>query len=85
MNDHRDQFHVRTMCRVLEAPRSGFYQWLHQPESARTREDRRLLKLIRNSYAASGGVYGARRVFGGLREVGESCGRHRVDGLSRGQ
>lgn len=35
--------------------------------------------LIRNSYTASHGVYGARRVFGDLREVGETCGRHRVE------
>lgn len=33
------------------------------------------------SYAASHGVYGARRVFGDLREAGESCGLHRVERL----
>ncbi len=46
-------------------------------------EDRRLLGLIRDSYEASGGVYGARRVFGDLREVGESCGKHRVAKIMR--
>lgn len=83
MNDHRDQFRVSTMCRVLEVPRSDFYQWLHQPDSERAREDRRLLGLIRDSYAASGGVYGARRVFADIREVGESCGKHRVERIMR--
>ena len=71
------------MCRVLEVNRGGFYQWLHKPQSDREIEDQRLLRLIRDSYAASGGVYGARRVFGDLREAGEVCGRHRVEKIMR--
>lgn len=66
------------MCRVLKVSRSGYYQWLHQPLSDRAVEDQRLLTLIRASYAASGGVYGAPRVFLDLREAGERCGKHRV-------
>lgn len=42
-----------------------------------------MVEVIRNSYAASGGVYGARRVFGDLREAGETCGKHRVERLMR--
>ena len=71
------------MCRVLCVSRSGFYQWLHKPLSDRAIEDRRLLALIRASYAASRGVYGARRVFLDLREAGERCGRHRVARIMR--
>ena len=66
------------MCRMLKVSRSGFYQWLHKPLSDRAIDDRRLLTLIRASYEASGGVYGAPRVFLDLREAGESCGKHRV-------
>ena len=71
------------MCRLLEVARSGFYAWLHKPLSDRAIEDKRLLALIRSSYAASGGVYGAPRVFLDLREVGETCGRNRVARLMR--
>ena len=71
------------MCRVLQVARSGFYQWLHQPLSMRAIEDKRLLALVRASYAASGGVYGAPRVFLDLREAGEQCGKHRVARLMR--
>ena len=46
-------------------------------------EDRRLLPLIRASYTASGGVYGARRVFQDLREIGETCGKHRVERIMK--
>ena len=72
-----------TMCRVLRAPKSGFYKWLHQPLSDRAIEDQRLLQLIRASYAASGGVYGSPRVFLDLREIGETCGRNRVARIMR--
>jgi putative transposase len=71
------------MCRVLKVSRSSFYQWLHEPLSERAIEDRRLLGLIRASYAASGGVYGSLRVFADLREAGERCGKHRVARIMR--
>ena len=71
------------MCRLLQVARSGFYKWLHKPMSDRTIEDQRLLGLIRESYQASGGIYGSPRIFLDLREVGERCGRHRVARLMR--
>lgn len=71
------------MCRVLQVPRSGFYAWLHRPLSDRAIEDQRLLGVIRDSYVASGGVYGSPRVFLDLREAGERCGRHRVARIMR--
>lgn len=66
------------MCRLLGVSHSGFYEWLARPLSDRAVEDRRLLTLIRASYAASSGVYGSPRVFLDLREAGETCGKHRV-------
>ena len=66
------------MCRVLKIARAGYYAWLHEPESGRTIEDRRLLQLIRSSYDASYGIYGYRRITLDLKELGESCGPNRV-------
>ena len=74
---------VQTMCRVLEVSRSGYYAWLQEPVSHRAQEDARLLRLIRASFAASHGVYGAPRVFLDLREAGETCSKHRVARLMR--
>lgn len=71
------------MCRVLRVARAGFYQWLHKPLSNRAIEDQRLLGVIRDSYVASSGVYGSPRVFGDLREAGETCGKHRVARIMR--
>jgi putative transposase len=67
------------MCRVLKVARADFYQWLHKPMSDPAIEEQRPVGGIRNSYAASGGVYGARRVYGDLREAGEICNKNRVE------
>lgn len=83
INEHQHEFRILTMCRVLQVARAGYYQWLHKPVSEHDIEDQRLLKLIRDSYVASGGVYGARRVLGDLREAGELCGKHRVARIMR--
>ena len=74
---------VDMMRRVLEVARSGYDAWLHKPVSNRAQEDARLLRLIRASFAASHGVYGAPRVFLDLREAGETCSKHRVARLMR--
>lgn len=71
------------MCQLLRVSRSGFYAWVKQPLSDRAIENQRLLKLIRTSYAASHGVYGAPRVFLDLKELGESCSKNRVARIMR--
>ena len=80
---HRDQSSVEAMCRVLEVAPSGYYDWLKQPVSKRAQEDARLLRLIRASFVASHGIYGAPRVFFDLREAGETCSKHRVASVMR--
>jgi putative transposase len=71
------------MCRVLGVSRSGYYEWLRKPLSDRALEDQRLLGLIRTSYTASHGIYGAPRIFLDLREAGETCSKHRVARIMR--
>lgn len=71
-------FRIAVMCRVLGVARAGYYFWIEQPLSDRALEDLRILKLIRDSYGASHGVYGYRRIHLDLRELGESVGKNRV-------
>ena len=59
---NRKKYNTRMMCRLLDVAPSGYYAWLKKPSSDRAIEDKRLLKLIRASFAASQGVYGAPRV-----------------------
>jgi putative transposase len=80
---NRHEYSVQTMCRLLEVTRSGYYAWLKEPVSDRARENARLLRLIRASYVASHGIYGAPRIFLDLREAGETCSKHRVARLMR--
>src|SRR5436190_11835662 len=80
---HRDRYSVQMLCRVLEVAVSGYYDWLKQPISNHAHEDARLLRLIRASFVASHGIYGAPRVFLDLREAGETCSKHRVARLMR--
>src|SRR5580765_2119960 len=80
---HQNQYAVKTMCRLLNVTRSGYYAWLKEPVSNRAQEDARLLRLIRASFVASHGIYGAPRIFLDLREAGETCSKHRVARLMR--
>ena len=80
---HRSEYSVQALCRVLDVAPSGYYAWLKHPLSRRGQEDARLLRLIRASFIASQGIYGAPRVFLDLREAGETCSKHRVTRLMR--
>lgn len=53
------------------------------PTSARQCEDTRLSDLIKQFWLKSGGVYGYRKVTDDMRDMGESCSRHRVYRLMR--
>ncbi|MFE8073137.1 IS3 family transposase [Marinobacteraceae bacterium S3BR75-40.1] len=80
---HQNEFQVRVMCRVLKVHFSGFYAWRNSPESSRTKANRRLLGLIKQSWLLSGGVYGYRNITLDLRDLGESCSKNRVYRLMR--
>lgn len=83
IRDHRDQFSIRAMCKMLKLHRSGFYAWLEKPLSDRSIEDQRLLKLIRESYVGSGATYGSPWIHRDLRDAGEICSVHRVARIMR--
>jgi putative transposase len=74
---------VQAVCRVLGVAPSAYYDWIKEPLSNRAREDARLLCLIRASFIASQGIYGAPRVFLDLPEAGWTCSKHRVARLMR--
>ena len=80
---HQSQHAIRLLCQAAHVHRSGYYAWLQQPQSLRTKEDKRLLGLINRSWMASGCVYGYRKVHHDLRELGESCSKSRVERLMK--
>lgn len=76
-------FPVARMCSVLRVSRSGYYAWLAREDSTRSREDRRLVGLIREEHERSRGTYGAPRIHAALKRRSEACGLHRVERLMR--
>lgn len=80
---HRHRFRVRSMCRVLAVSRSGFYDWLTRPASARSQDNRRLTEVIRRLHIANREAFGAEKTWRALKAQGYCCGRHRVARLRR--
>jgi len=56
MRDHVREFRLATMCRVLKVHRSGYYAWRRSPLSVRSKDDQRLLGLIKQQWLESDGV-----------------------------
>jgi putative transposase len=83
VREHRVEFRVWLMCRVLGVSRSGYYAWLVRPESERSCRNRTLLSEIRMVYHRSRRTYGSPRVTEELRASGLWCGEHRVARLMR--
>ncbi len=71
------------MCSTLKVSRGGFYVWLGRGESRRSKENRRLVVLIREEHERSRGTYGSPRMHAALKKRGETCSLNRVDRLMR--
>lgn len=71
------------MNRVLRVHRSGFYAWCKEPPSSRSRDNKRLVGLIRAAYDESEGSYGSPGICKDLSEAGETCGENRVAKLMK--
>ena len=78
IREHEREHRVRTMCRVLQVSRSGYYGWRERAPSARAAANARLLARIRRIHAASRENYGARKTWRALIAAGERCGLNRV-------
>ena len=83
IENHRDQYPVTLMCRILEVVRSGYYEWRKQPLSARKMADLVLLMHIKDIFAQSRKTYGSYRIHVELAEQGICCGRKRVARLMK--
>ena len=62
MDNHRDEFPVTRMCKVLHVSRSGYYAWRTRPVSAREMANRELANKIEAVYNESDGTYGSPRI-----------------------
>jgi len=79
----RNRYSIQLMCRLLGVSRSGFYATKPRPESARSKQNRELVKEIKRVHTQSKGVYGSPKIQAELVDEGFSVGRHRVARLMR--
>ena len=78
IEQHRDDYAVSRMCRLLAVSRTGYLQWRRRAPSARAQANARLDAQVAAMHAASKGSYGRPRIVRGLREEGLRVGPERV-------
>ena len=78
IDEHRDQFSVTRMCRLLAVSRSGYCQWRTRPPSDRSKANAALDAQVALIHAASKRSYGRDRIVRGLRKQGLQVGHERV-------
>jgi transposase InsO family protein len=83
IEDHRDEFPVIRMCKVLEVSRSGYYAWRGRPPSEREMANQELYEKIKEEYDKSSGTYGSPRIYQALKKQGIVCSENRVARLMR--
>jgi putative transposase len=83
IEQHKQEFPIVVMCRVLDVSESGFYAWRKRPPCQRQREDAQLREEIRQEFNAHQGRYGSPRLHVELRDRGRSIARKRVARLMR--
>lgn len=83
ITDHREEFEITVMCRVLAVSRSGYYAWRKRPTSARKMADQELSQQIKEIHQQSRQTYGSPRIQAELAENGVNCGQKRVARLMR--
>lgn len=83
MEEHRGQFSITAMARVLEVSTSGYYSWRRREESRRSKANRKLLVEIKAIHAESDATYGSPRIHRELQARGIRCGENRVARLMR--
>jgi putative transposase len=83
MDEHRERYSIKSMCRVLRVGRSGYYAWRTRRPSKRQRENEALTEQIREAHARSRKLYGSPRITAELNGLGYGCGKNRVARLMR--
>jgi len=84
VEEHRSQYPVNLMCRLLEVSTSTYYGWRRR-ESPTAREQRRqeLTFQIRLAHRESHGIYGSPRIHAVLQLRGIPCSKNTVETLMR--
>jgi putative transposase len=66
------------MCRIFQVSSSGYYEWLHNPESPTKRENQAIYEVLRKSYERNHGRTGLDKLLGDVKEKFPKCSRNRL-------
>jgi len=83
VQEHRGDWPVDVVCRVLAVSRSGFYAWSRRAVSGRDKRQAELVEKIRAVHEQSRRSYGSPRVTAELRDRGVSVCENTVARLMR--
>jgi len=78
IHDHKDQFPLKRLCRVLQINRSSYYSWRSSKPGKRAQENAELLREIKIIFKQSRQTYGSPRITRELHRRGYPCSRARV-------
>jgi putative transposase len=73
IHEHREEFDLEIMLRVLEVSKGGYYEWQKRPESKRAAKRKQLSQKVKTIFENSRNTYGSARVHACLLEENESC------------
>jgi putative transposase len=83
IKEHRNEFTLLGMCRVLNIKKCSYYAWRSRPICNRKKEDMELLKEIKIIHKKSKQVYGSPKIHEELINMGKNCGHNRVARIMR--
>lgn len=87
IQDHHQQWPVRTLCRMLQVKPSGYYRWRQRKQKPLAREvdQLQLIEQIKEVHQRSDRRYGSPRVHRQLKQQGRRCTRRTVEKLMKQQ
>jgi len=83
IKEHRNEFDIARMCRLLGVNRSSYYAWFNRAESKRSKENKQLTKKINEIYFKNKGRYGSPKIRYILNSQGAKYGHNRIARLMR--
>lgn len=83
IRQHSTHFPVNRLCRLMDTPRSTYYDWLHCSPTTTESEDRGLTEIIVRAFNKSRATYGTRRLKQVLSKQNQAVSRRRIGRLMR--
>lgn len=83
IQEHKDNYKIQTMCRVLDVSRSGYYDWVERGVSQREQRQEELLSEIKEVHEDSRGTYGSPRILRALKSNGRAVNHKTVESIMK--